>query len=296
MKTSRRLWALCLTLATLGASAQTPKAPAACEDPARLRFALVPYKNVDEHQTQYQPLVQLLESALKRPVELQSSKSYGAVIEGLVTGSVDIAELGPAAYGIALNRGALLSVLATLHFSATPTVEAGTSYRSLLVTRRDRRFRSVEDLRGATLGLTDPASTSGGVIPRRTLEKQLSMALEDHFKRVTFSGSHDRSLELVRKGMVDAAFISSTVVDAAMRRGLLKSGEIAILWRSPPIPYDPFVVRQSLCPELRAQIREIFLGNAPALEGMFRQLGATGFAPASEGDYQEIRSLLSPTP
>lgn len=294
MNLFQSLAALCLSAAALTASARSPSIAATenCEDPHPLRFALVPIKNQTAHQAQYRPLIRQLEIALGRQVELVAPKSYGAVVEGLVNGSVDIAELGPASYGIALNRGASLSIIATLRFAATPTVEAGTAYRSLLIARRDSKFKSIAQLRGATLSLTDPASTSGGVVPRRVMEKQLGVPLESYFKRVTFAGSHDRSLEVVRKGMVDAAFVSSTAVDEALRRGILRLDEIEILWRSPPIPYDPFVQRKQLCPLLSAKIREVFLGNDQALQGMFRELGATGFAPTSEEDYKEIRALL----
>lgn len=293
MKPSQLLSALCLCLAAWSAAAQSPAHIVDnCEDPRPLRFALIPFKNQAAHEAQYRPLIRQLESVLGREVTLVSGKSYGAVVEGLINGSIDLAELGPASYGIALNRGARLSVIATLRFPATPTVEAGSAYQSLLITRKDRKFRSVEDLRGATLSLTDPASTSGGVLPRRAMEKQLGKPLESHFKRVTFSGSHDRSIEVVRKGLVDAAFVSSAVIDEALRRGKLHRDEIDILWRSPLIPYDPFVHRAQLCPALSARIREVFLGNGPALQGMFQELGASGFAPTSEADYREIRDLL----
>lgn len=294
MKPIQYLAALCLSAMALNASARSPSIAAAenCEDPRPLRFALVPFKNQAAHQAQYRPLIGQLEIALGRQVELVAPKSYGAVIEGLVNGSVDIAELGPASYGIALNRGASLSIIATLRFAATPTVEAGTAYRSLLITRKEGRFRSIDQLRGATLSLTDPASTSGSVVPRRAMEKQLGVPLESYFQRITFSGSHDRSIEVVQKGMVDAAFVSNTVLDDALRRGVLRLDEIEILWRSLPIPYDPFVQRKQLCSRLSTKIREVFLGNELAFQGMFRELGAIGFSPASEDDYKEIRALL----
>jgi phosphonate transport system substrate-binding protein len=295
MNTLRRLLTLGLCASALAAVAQPSPAPS-CDDPRPLRFALVPTRKAAEHQEQYRPLVQRLESVLQRPVELVSGKSYNAVVQGLIDGSVDLAELGPASYGMALNRGARLSVVATLSMPATPTMAAGSGYSALLVTRRERGHTTVADLRHATLSLTDPASTSGSVIPRRAMERQLGMPLESHFQRITYSGSHDRSLELVRKGLVDAAFVSSTTLDGAIRRGQLRLDELTIVWRSPPIPKNPFVLRRQLCPELQQRIRSAFLDADPSLEAMFRQLGATGFAPVSEEDYREIRSLLDTRP
>lgn len=296
-KINHLLAALCLSGMAFSANAHSSSVEAAanCENPRPLRFALIPFKNEAEHKEQYRPLIRRLEIELGRQVEIVSPKSYGMVVDGLVNGSIDIAELGPASYGIALNRGASLSIIATLSFPKTPTVEAGTAYRSLLITRKDGRFRSIEKLRGATLSLTDPASTSGSVVPRRALEKQLGVPLENYFRQITFSGSHDRSIQVVQKGKVDAAFVSSTILDEAVRRGALRLDDIDILWRSFPIPYDPFVHRNQLCAHVSTKIREVFHGNQLAFQEMFRGLGATGFAPATEDDYKEIRTLLNAT-
>ena len=85
--------------------------------------------------------------------------------------------------------------------------------------------------------------------------------------------------------------VASNAVDDAVRNGALRMDEIRILWRSKPIPYDPFVTRRSLCPALQKQIRQVFLGDTGPLQGMFRELGMTGFVPVTDEDYRDIRQL-----
>ncbi|OGB05352.1 MAG: hypothetical protein A3G29_10265 [Burkholderiales bacterium RIFCSPLOWO2_12_FULL_64_99] len=262
-----------------------------CEDPRPLRLALVPVKNTQTQARQYRPLIRALEAATGRRVHAAPATSYGTVIEGLLAGDIDLAELGPASYAIAMVRGAQIDPVASFKLQPGPATPSSRAYHSVLITQSAHPAKSLAQLRGSTLSLTDPASTSGAVLPRQAVPRLTGTQLEAHFSRVTFAGAHDRSIEAVRTGRVDATFVASNAVDEAVRRGTLRMDEIRILWRSDPIPYDPFVTRRSLCPALQKQIRQVFLGDTQALQGMLKELGMTGFVPASHEDYREIRQL-----
>ncbi|MCB4361400.1 phosphate/phosphite/phosphonate ABC transporter substrate-binding protein [Quatrionicoccus australiensis] len=283
----------CLTLAC-GLLASLPACAApACDDPRPLRFALTPFKNPAAQLVQYQPLIRQLEKALERRVEVIPSPSYSTAIEGLLGESIDLAELGPASYAIAVSRGARITPFATFSSVNRSSPETAASYHSLLLVRRERGIDKLEQLRGSTLGLTDPASTSGAILPRQAIARQTGMPAEAYFKRITFSGSHDRSIEAVQKGLVDAVFVASSVFDEALRQGKVKPDELQLIWQSPPIPYDPFVLRDRLCPALVAKIRQVFLGDTTPLAGMLQELKARGFVPASDEHYREIRNLFA---
>lgn len=278
---------LCLLATVFGSAA------ADCDDPRPLRLALTPIKNPVAQLAQYRPLIFQLEKALGRRIEVLPAPSYGTAIEGLLADGVDLAELGPASYAIALSRGARITAFATFAQRRGPHTASAVTYHSLLITRRDKGIERIEQLRGSTLALTDPASTSGAILPRRAISQLTGMPLEAYFKRVTFTGSHDRAIETMQKGLVDAAFVSSSRVDEALRQGLLRPEEFRVLWQSPPIPYDPFVLRERLCPALASKIKQVFLGDTVALESMFKELDISGFAPSSDERYREIRELFA---
>lgn len=271
--------------------AHAAAAQAQCEDPRPLRLALVPVKNTHTQARQYRPLIRALEEATGRRVLAAPATSYGTVIEGLLAGDIDLAELGPASYAIAMGRGAHIDPIASFQLQQGPATPTSRAYHSVLITRRAHPATDLAQLRGSTLSLTDPASTSGAVLPRKEVQRLTGIPLESYFSRITFAGAHDRSIEAVRTGRVDATFVASNAVDDAVRHGTLRMDEIRILWRSEAIPYDPFVTRRSLCPALQKQIRQVFLGDSPALRGMLKELGMTGFVPATHGDYREIRQL-----
>lgn len=281
---------LCLLATAFGVNA------AGCDDPHPLRFALTPYKSPATQLAQYRPLISQLEKALARRVEIVATPSYGTAIEGLLADGIDLAELGPASYAIAINRGARITAFATFAFHPGPNTESASTYRSLLIVRRDKGIDKIDALRDTTLALTDPASTSGAILPRRAISQLTGVPLESFFRRVVFAGAHDRAIAAVRQDLVDAAFVSSAQLDDALRHGKVQADDYRVLWRSPPIPYDPIVLRQGLCPALAAKIRHVFLGDATPLARMFKELDSSGFVATSDEAYREIRELFPASP
>lgn len=265
-----------------------------CDDPAVLRFASIPKSDGAQQQQTMRPLMKELERVLQKRVEVARSNSYGAVIEGLHSGNVDLAELGPASYALLMERGSPVTAFATLSRGLQADAAAPGTYRAVLVVRADSGFGSIKDLRNKTLSLTDPVSTSGALLPMQAVMKLTGQPMEKYFNRVTYAGSHLRAVDAVHKGLVDAAFVSSRRVEeyGQNKPGSLK--EMAVLWQSPPIPNDPFVYRSSLCPAMVDKIRGVFFGTASALQPMFIELGGRRFVPASDADYQAIRELVRP--
>ena len=267
-----------------------------CETPQTIRFSVVPKANSEFLLTEYRPLILALEDSLKRPVEFVKLASYGAVVEGLLAGSIDVAELGSASYAQAKARDARITPFASMIQRIGPYTDAGDSYRSLLIVRRDRNFKDIANLRGASISLVDPASTSGALIPRYAIGKLTGEPFERYFGRITFAGSHDRAIQAVQKGFVDAAFVSSTRFDDVLRTGSVGPDEVQVLWKSTSIPYDPFVYRGQLCAGLVDKIKRAYFENNVALQGMFRRLNMDGFSAVNEERYLGIREIYATRP
>lgn len=267
-----------------------------CEEPSSIRFAMVPQRAAETLLARYQPLLDHIARKTGKPVELIPSASYGAVIEGLLAGTIDLAELGPAAYAIAVHRGADIEPFASFARTGSGTPLQADFYHSLLVVRQDAGLSTLAQLQNKRLSLTDPASTSGALIPRQAVLRLTGQRLEEYFGTITFAGSHDRSIEVVQQGMADAAFVSHNALEEAIRRNALKPGELSVLWRSPPIPIDPFVYRRKLCAPLIAKISNAFLGDPRPLRRMFQNLKKSGFAPVNHTTFQPISELYASRP
>jgi phosphonate transport system substrate-binding protein len=286
----RLLLCLCLVPFAAASPAQV------CESPKVLRVSLIPKKSSAALGAEYQPLVRVLETVLKQPVEIVLAPSYGAVVEGLLAGSIDLAELGPASYAQAKERDPRITAFASMIQRMGPHTNAGDSYRSLLIARSDRNFGGLASLRGSKLSLVDPASTSGALMPRVMVNKLTGMPLERYFGRITFAGSHDRAIAAVQKGLVDAAFVASSRLDEALRNGTVRPDELQVLWKSAPIPYEPFVYRGQLCPAVADKIRQAFFQNSASLQAMFKSMDGEGFSHVSDDTYKDIREAYANQP
>lgn len=271
-------------------TARANEAPAtqACELPLRLRLAFIPKNHEDAQASGYRLLGELLGTALDMPVDLVSAASYSAVVQGLQGGRIDVAELGPATYVQMQRSGA--SALPVAAMVKQPGVL--TRYHALLIVRGGSRYRRWQDLRGATLSLVDPASTSGALLPRQAMKAQTGMRLEDYFSRVSYAGSHTRAIAAVQDGLVDAAFVSSDSLALTQQRKAMAAGALRTLWMSPPLPTDPLVVRRKLCPALQARLRTAFLDQQPQLLPALRLLGKQGLVAVDEDDYAQVAGML----
>lgn len=276
---------LCVSLAHAAAGS--------CDDPDPLRFSLIPRTDLAKQLEDHRPLLQHLERVLGRKIVVIQPSSYSTVIEGMLAGTIDLASMGPASYSIARNRDPSIMAFATWTMQGGAFVRPSAhAYNSLLIVRKGGNLKRIADLKGQRVSLTDPASTSGAVIPREEFGRLLGRRLKDYFGRVTFSGSHDRSIEAVRRGYVDAAFVASEHLDEAIRQGRVDARELDVLWRSRPIPHDPFVYRGKICADLREKIRQAFLRDSPESRQMLRNLRGERFIPITDEDYRHLQEIL----
>ncbi|MBP6018995.1 MAG: phosphate/phosphite/phosphonate ABC transporter substrate-binding protein [Burkholderiaceae bacterium] len=255
-----------------------------CSNPDALRLAVIPQMKDQTAMGHYDALIETLKDELDRNVVLVPAGSYGAVVEGLFDGSVDLAELGPGSYALARDRGANITAFASLHQQIDASGPA--NYRSVLITRKDAGIQSIDALRGSALSLVDPVSTSGGIVPRVAVQRITGMSLEAWFGRVSFAGSHDSALDAVLNGRVAAAFVSDSRVKKGVYNGRSVADDLHIIWRSDPIPSDPFVYQVGLCESVKQAIQRVFFERQDDLQPLFVWREKQGFVPVSDSDYR----------
>ena len=265
----------------------------ACDTPTVLRFSMAPQNNAARDLAELQPLLTSLEATLGIPVQVVTPPSYDAVVEGLISGAVHLARLGPAGYVSARKQDADITPFASYHKKANAYQEAGAFYYALLIVRDDAPFSDIAALRGATLALVDPGSTSGSLVPRRVFSKVIERPLERYFSRILYTGSHAQSAQKVAEGQLDAAFVgSSNLATYLLTTPNPNLSPFRILWRSQPIPLDPFVYRGQLCADIVKKIRIAFFGkDGKQNQALLDNLHATRFVPVTDADYDIVRSM-----
>ena len=264
-----------------------------CLNPDALTFAMVPTEESTAELDLYKPVTDRLGTLTGKQIEFFLPTSYASVVEGLLGGFVHVAVLGPYAYVIANEKDSSVEVFATYAKKPGHMQEEGPGYRAALITLKGSKFDSIESIKGSTLGLVDPGSTSGNLMPRVVFGDVIGMDLDDYFSKVFYTGSHELSSVAVGEGKVDAAFVATHRFDNVVNKGEIKLEDVNVLWQSDPIPQDPFVYQGRLCPELKEKIAETFLGlgDDENAANFLDNVKSNKFVPMESSDYDIIRAL-----
>ena len=266
---------------------------AECENPDTLTFSIIPTEETIQELTIYKPVIDYLSKMTGKKVEFYMPTSYSTVVEALIGKWVDVAVLGPYSYVIANDKEPDVEVFATYAKKPGYIQEEGPGYKAALITKVGSKFTTIESIKESVVGLTDPASTSGNLVPRVVFTQVINQPLEDYFKKIVYTGGHDLSTMAVFEGKVDAAFVATHRFDNVVERGMVKKEDFNYLWYSPAVPQDPFVYRGSLCPELKQKIEETFLTlqNEPACAAFLENVKSNKFVKMTSEDYDVIREL-----
>ena len=165
-------------------------------------------------------------------------------------------------------------------------------YYSDVIVRREDPHQHFMDLRGLTWAINERSSHSGYFVTRQHLA---SLGVRDgFFGRIVESGAHQRSLELLLSGQIDATAIDSTVLELALTQDPALAARIRQIDALGPSPMPPWVVRSELASRLRHDLRQALLSmhQDPAGRDALA-LGQVGrFAPVEDADYDPIRQML----
>jgi phosphonate transport system substrate-binding protein len=249
-----------------------------CTQPEVLHVGGIP-KNASRADAQRQAsLLRVLREETGLPVQWVPAASYAAVVERMLAGKAHIAELGPASYAMLRQRSERFAPFAA--FSDTDTLS---QYHSVLVVHADSPAQTLQDLRGKAVALTDPASTSGAVVPRWAILQMTGYEPEHFFGRVIYTGAHDKALAALHAGKVQAAFVASHQMDAKHGR---------VLWRSAPLVASPYVWDTQLCPDVQKAIRRTFLERSAQIQPWLATKNYRNMVPVSPSDYAAIEALV----
>jgi len=223
--TIKRLAALaCLALlSACGGGATDRQAPV-------LAFTAIPDQNTTELQEKFQPLADYLSRRLDIPVEYLPVRDYQASVELFRNADVLLAWFG----GLtgAQARQAVPGARAVAQGEADP------EYFSYFIAHRDSGLeRSDEFPRGiAGLHFTfgSESSTSGRLMPEYFIRQHTGLSPEEFFENtVGFSGSHDKTAELVESGQYQAGVLNYRVYDRRVAEGKTDPDVAQVIWKTP---------------------------------------------------------------
>ena len=262
------------------------------EDLKEFRVGIIGGENEAGRLRNYQCLGDHLKTELGfEKVSFFPAADYDGVIQGLLGGTLDYAELGASGYAkiYLANANAVEPILTTVQ------TDGSTGYHSIMVARKDSGITKLEDLKGKKLGFADPDSTSGYLVPLVTLPEAIGSPVKEYFAETGFGGGHENLVLEVLKGTFDAGTTfgsgvgewkdgyTSGNLHKMVEKGILDMNDLVELWKSPLIPNGPIVVRTSMADETKAKFKQFML-DLPKKD-------AACFSAVMGGDYTSFTEV-----
>lgn len=256
-------------------------------------IAYLPQETDEQMQKTYGDFEKKLSEKLGMEVEAYQANSYNAAIEAMKNNKADLAMYGPFSYIVAEER-ANAEVIASLSLQA---LEGKPS--SVIVVPKDSDIQTIADLEGKTMGFADPVSTTGHLLPKATIVKELGIEAEKlekdgaFFKSVQFAGGHDKALLGVVRGQYDAAGVSAMIPSMLEQKGIIEKGSYKVIAESESISAGgAFSIRGNIDKEVKDTVKEFLLSyNDP---NYFKSIVGTEdakFIEATDADFDQIRDI-----
>lgn len=238
------------------------------EDLKEFRVGIIGGENEADRLRNYQCLGDHLKADLGfEKVSFFPAADYDGVIQGLLGGTLDYAELGASGFAkiYLANAEAVEPILTTVQ------TDGSTGYHSIMVARKDSGITKIEDLKGKKLGFADPDSTSGYLVPLVTLPEAIGGPVKGYFAETGFGGGHENLVLEVLKGTFDAGTTfgsgvgewkdgyTSGNLHKMVEKGILDMNDLVELWKSPLIPNGPIVVRSSMDADMKGKFKQFML-------------------------------------
>jgi phosphonate transport system substrate-binding protein len=262
-----------------------------------LRIGFTPGEESDGLSLRTAELGQLLEKKLEASgtrvrIQTQVGRSYEDLVEQLKNQKVDFAFLNALSF-VRAEEALHLKVL-------LKKVWENPYYYSVLLTQKRSAFKTLQSLQKARFAFVSEGSGSGHLYPLVALKgAKLDIATLKP-EQIRFTGAHDRSVELLKRGEVDVIAVFSntkSALDSAWTQHGGRVGDVRVLWVSEPIPNDPFVVRKDYYDRHPRLVHELMLSLIELSESeaerptLTRLLGVKSLMWATAQQYDPVRRI-----
>ncbi|TIV73474.1 MAG: phosphonate ABC transporter substrate-binding protein, partial [Mesorhizobium sp.] len=236
-------------------------------DIKEFRVGILGGENETDRLRNYQCLADHLKSEFGfEKVSLFPAADYDGVIQGLLGGTLDFAELGASGYASVY----LKDPKAVTPILTTKQTDGSTGYYSVGLALKTSGITDIKSAKGKKLGYADPDSTSGYLIPLTQIPKDTGASNETYFASTQFNGGHENNILAVRDGKVDVAVDDSSGIGdfkngytsgtfhKEVAKGAVDPNDFVEVWRSGLIPNGPLVVRTALGDDMTAKLTAFF--------------------------------------
>jgi len=250
----------------------------------------------------YQELADYLAGKLGHGVDVVSGVSYSEANRLLGQGVIDIGFVCglPYTHQHAEGKVRLLAVPVMAMGQSTFADVPGYrnmpgKYYSYTIVHKDAALDSWADLKGRSYAYNDQTSNSGYNVPRYRLLQLGANSWEDYFSEIAVSSSHEESIRLVARGVIDASSVNSLVLDYDRHIGDPDALNVKVIEVMLPggMGIPPVVVNTKVSQQTVDRLQQALLNmhQDPAGRRILDRALIRRFAEPDDADYDGIRHM-----
>ncbi|TVQ84101.1 MAG: phosphate/phosphite/phosphonate ABC transporter substrate-binding protein [Bacteroidetes bacterium] len=250
-----------------------------------LKVAVSAILSPRETYESYEKIFKYISDEMGYPIEFHQRKTYAEINQMLEAGQLDFAFICTGAY-VELDYSKDVELL------AVPVSAGKPYYNAYIIASEAFAAESFEDLRGSRFAFTDPLSNTGYLYALHRL-KDFNETYDSFFESTMFTYGHDISIQLVAKGVVDAATINQLIFDYLKVYQPERIEGVRIIEVSPDYGNPPIVISQRLKGEKREQLKQLFLlmhTNTEA-SSILDDLLVDRFIEGEDENYNSVREM-----
>lgn len=234
----------------------------------------------------YKEIVDYIGKKMEIPVEMVQKESYDEMDKLLEKGEVSIAFICSGPYVKNKEKFGVELLVA-------PQSYGKPFYHAYIIVHKDSPIKSLTDLKGKSFAFTDPKSNTGKLVPTYMIAKNFNKTPEQFFSKITYTKSHDKSIESVAKKIVDGASVDSLIYEYAAKKNPVYTSLTKIIEKSPPYGIPPVVVTKNFDPNLKEKIKQTFLNMHKDPEGkkILDGIMVDKFIVPKDSDYNSVREM-----
>jgi phosphonate transport system substrate-binding protein len=271
--------------------ADAPADPAKQVDPPTLTISYVPTddeKMESEYKTAFADLMTHISQVTGKPVVYFDAATSDDQLRALRDGKLMITTLNTGNVPLGVCEAGFIPV------AGWGDANGSSKYQMEIVVAANSTIKTVDDLRGHELTLTDPGSNSGYKAPLVELKNDFGLLPGRDFG-VRYSGGHEQSVKGLADGTYEVIAGPNDVLNREIASGIIKPAQFRSIYKSEDFPTASIGYAYNLKPELAAKIRDAILNfsfKGTSMEKEFAPANQTKFLPVDyKNDWALVRRI-----
>ena len=255
-----------------------------------LRFSAIPDQNSTELKEKFDALAAHLSKKLGVKVQYVPATDYKASVEMFKNGDIQLAWFG-----------GLTGVQARQAVPGARAIAQGETdprFVSYFVANKDAPIQPSEsfpaDLGKLSFTFGPASSTSGRLMPEYYIRQNTGKSPADFFGREpSFSEGHDKTLELVEAGKVQAGVVNFEVYEKRVKEKKTDPNVVRVIWKTPQYPDYNFTAHADLDKQFGAGFTERLQAALVAVDDpkLLSAFPRTRLIPAKNEDYAQTEQV-----